>query len=62
MKLIILLLNVLSNFRAVPFVPKPSLYSVIEYLSATIVRKYPHEICPICKETALPEKPEVGVK
>ena len=41
-----------------PFVPKPSLKLIAEYLVTDCTRRYPHEQCSVCQEKALPEDPQ----
>ncbi|XP_041354716.1 uncharacterized protein LOC121372466 [Gigantopelta aegis] len=45
--------------KAPPFVPKPSLRPVCDYLISVCVKRYPQEICPICKEKVLSEDPKL---
>ena len=45
-----------------PFVPKPSLQLVADYLVKECTRRYPLEKCPFCSERALPEDPKVGTE
>ena len=30
----------------------------MEYLITDVMRKHPHDVCPVCKHRALPENPE----
>ena len=47
-----------KNPRSPPFEAKPSLYTVLEYLSAFCIHAFPVEICPCCKKPALADDPE----
>ena len=41
------------------FEPRPSLQVVADYVVKDSARKYPLEVCPFCKEPALPADPKV---
>ena len=47
-------------FRDPPFVPKPSIRPVCEYLIKDCMKRYPLESCPLCKKQILPEDPTVS--
>lgn len=44
--------------KAQPFEVKPSLYAVLEYLSALCIHTFPVETCPCCLKAALADEPE----
>ncbi|XP_035825482.1 uncharacterized protein LOC101862840 [Aplysia californica] len=46
-----------KNPKDPPFVPKPSLQPVCEYIIRDCVKKFPLEICPLCNERVLPVDP-----
>jgi len=46
-----------KNPRAPPFVPSPSLLPVIRYLAKDSVHKFPLDVCPCCRKSALPADP-----
>ncbi|KAK2573035.1 hypothetical protein P5673_002065 [Acropora cervicornis] len=41
-----------------PFEPKPSLKIVCDFLISECVRPCPRELCPVCKQKALPDNPK----
>lgn len=43
--------------KETPFVPKPSIRPVCEYLIRKCVKQYPRETCPLCKKPILPGDP-----
>jgi hypothetical protein len=51
-------ITIISYFRDPPFEPKPSLKDIAIFLFKQ-VKRYPHEICPFCKELLLPEDSKV---
>ncbi|XP_031565078.1 uncharacterized protein LOC116300360 isoform X1 [Actinia tenebrosa] len=47
-----------KNPKAPPFVPKPSLKVVSDFLIKDCIRRYPTEECALCKKRALPTEPK----
>ncbi|XP_064617730.1 LOW QUALITY PROTEIN: uncharacterized protein LOC135481891 [Liolophura sinensis] len=44
--------------KAPVFTPKPSLQPVCEFMIRESIKRYPEEVCPLCKETCLPDDPQ----
>ena len=52
-------ITAISSSRDPPFTPRPSLLVVCRFLIQDCVKRYPGELCPVCRDTVMLHDPEV---